>query len=155
MPYFHVQKPVIIFVFIFSSLLITSCQRDNSSHAFSMDKAKDNWNTNNHTWKESQLKTLEYGHHLYQLNCGGCHGAKGQGQHLIGAPALKNNSLMKGDPQQHIKIVLQGKPKRSMPAYKNILNNKNLAAIISYERNAWGNNSYQIIKESQIQQLRK
>lgn len=141
-------------VILLSSLIIVSCQKDNKPE-FNLETAKKNWDTNQHQWGKDELRTLELGHKLYILNCGGCHGSNGQGDSLIGAPALKNNSIIKGDPSAHISIVLKGKPKRSMPAYGKLLDNKSLAAIISYERNAWGNNTFNIISEKQIQQFRK
>lgn len=137
-----------------TALILSGCNKNNTDIPFNPVTARSHWNTKQHSWQQSELKILEQGRRLYKVNCGGCHGSDGLGDRLIGAPALKNNSIVKGQSQQHIQIVLYGKPNRSMPAYKSSLNNQQLAAIISYERNAWGNNSYQIIHPQQIEQQR-
>ena len=56
-------------------------------------------------------------------------------------PALAGSAIATGDPAAHIDIVLNGKPGTAMAAYRNILNDADIAAVITYERNAWGNSA--------------
>lgn len=55
-------------------------------------------------------------------------------------PALKGSAIATGPAEGHIHIVYQGKPGTSMAAFGKQLSPVDLAAIITYERNAWGNN---------------
>jgi cytochrome c oxidase subunit 2 len=70
--------------------------------------------------------------------CFGCHGMNGEGvatfPHLAGA-AIANGT----DHSAHITTVVHGRPGTAMAAYGNQLNDLELAAVITYERNSWGN----------------
>jgi cytochrome c oxidase subunit 2 len=69
-----------------------------------------------------------------------CHQANGQG--IPGAfPALAGGELTIGPAKGHIDIVLNGKPGTSMGAFGAQLNDADLAAVITYERNSWGNSA--------------
>ncbi len=72
----------------------------------------------------------------YIARCSACHQANGQGLPPT-FPALANSPVATGPVENHIKTVLNGK--NAMPAFGTILNPVQLAAIITYERNAWGN----------------
>ncbi len=143
------------FTFLFAiSLVVSGCQKNTEQQKpFDNAAAKKRWNNKQHQWDLVSLKILENGRLLYIKNCGGCHGSSGSGDNLIGAPALKSNSFVTGKAAGYIKLVLEGKPKRAMPAFKK-LDNQTLAAILSYERNAWGNNSYSLITPEQIEKYR-
>jgi len=54
---------------------------------------------------------------------------------------LAGSAIAVGDAAAHIDIVLNGKPATAMAAYRDILNDVDLAAVITYERNAWGNDA--------------
>lgn len=78
------------------------------------------------------------GEKLYNTHCSTCHQANGQG--LPGAfPSLVGSPIATGPVAEHIDIVLNGKPGTAMLAYGPQLSDAELAAIITYERNAWGN----------------
>lgn len=79
------------------------------------------------------------GEAVYQKSCLACHGAAGEG--VPGAfPALAGSAIATGDIAAHIDIVVNGKPGTSMQAFGGQLNDLDLAAVVTYERNAWGNN---------------
>ncbi len=85
---------------------------------------------------EEQVKR---GEAVYQKSCLACHGDKGQG--VPGAfPGLAGSAIATGDIKQHIDIVVHGKPGTAMQAFGGQLNDLDLAAVVTYERNAWGNN---------------
>ena len=88
-------------------------------------------------WSRDQLEVRVLGEQVYARTCAGCHGAGGAGQSVIGAPALQGSAMVKGPPAQHVQIVLRGRG--VMPAFGQTLSDAELAAVVSYERNAWGN----------------
>ncbi len=89
-------------------------------------------------WTKDEL--MARGEKVYATNCAACHQANGAG--IPGAfPALAGSALATGDAAGHIDIVMHGKPGTAMAAYKNLLNDADLAAVITYERHAWGNNA--------------
>ncbi|PKG40020.1 cytochrome c oxidase subunit II [Psychromonas sp. Urea-02u-13] len=95
-----------------------------------------------------ELMTL--GKDVYEANCSVCHQPSGQG--LPGLfPSLKNSPITTGDVQQHIDIVVKGKPGTAMQAFAKQLSSKQLAAVITYERNAWGINSGDLVQPKDVQ----
>jgi len=89
-------------------------------------------------WTKEEL--IAKGETLYATNCAACHQANGQG--LPGAfPALAGGPLTTGPVEGHLDIVMNGKSGTAMASYKALLNDADMAAIISYERNAWGNDA--------------
>ena len=90
------------------------------------------------TWTIAEL--TERGEKLYNTNCAACHLPTGTG--VPGAfPALKGSPVATGDIARHLNTVLKGVAGTAMAAWGNQLNNLELAAIITYERNAWGNDT--------------
>ena len=61
------------------------------------------------------------------------------------------------DPKQrieHIKIVVLGSTGTAMQAFGPQLSLKELAAVITYERNAWGNNTGETVQAADIQAIK-
>jgi cytochrome c oxidase subunit 2 len=78
------------------------------------------------------------GQDVYATHCAACHQPNGQG--LPPAfPAIAGSPVATGDLAGHIDRVLNGKPGTAMAAYRDILNDADLAAVLTYQRNAWGN----------------
>ena len=102
-------------------------------------------------WSMEDL--MEKGRGLYNSKCGACHQITGQG--LPPAfPALKDSPMVKGGPiADHLDIVLNGKPGTAMQPW-NSLNDLELAAIITYERNAWGNDTGDKIQPADVRAAR-
>jgi cytochrome c oxidase subunit 2 len=89
-------------------------------------------------WTKEEL--MEKGMAEYNTKCASCHQINGQG--LPPAfPALKESPIAIGDRDAHLNIVLYGKEGTAMVAFANQLNDLEMAAIITYERNAWGNDA--------------
>ena len=85
---------------------------------------------------------------LYSVNCAACHQATGRGLAGVFPPLANDPVVQTPDPTDHISIVLNGKrgsmiggvPYASpMPAFKDLLNDIDIAAIINHERTSWGN----------------
>lgn len=100
------------------------------------------------TLSKDELMTL--GEQVYMANCAACHQPTGMG--LPGVfPALKDSPIALGDVKAHIDIVVHGKPATAMQGYSKMLSLKELAAVVTYERNAWGNNVGDLVQPSDIQ----
>jgi cytochrome c6 len=73
---------------------------------------------------------------LYEDNCSACHQVTGKG--IKGAfPTLAASPLVNGPPAPMVTTVLNGRA--GMPAFKDDINDADLASIISYVRTSWGN----------------
>ena len=94
------------------------------------------------------------GEKVYAANCAACHQANGKG--LPPAfPALDGSKIAAGPKAAHIDIVLHGKPNTAMAAYGGQLGDGDIAAVISYERNAWGNKTGDVVQPADIKAARK
>lgn len=100
------------------------------------------------TLSKEELMTL--GEQVYMASCAACHQPTGMG--LPGVfPAVKGNPVVLGDIKDHIDVVIHGRPGTAMQAFAKQLSIKQLAAVITYKRNAWGNDTGDVIQPSQIQ----
>lgn len=81
---------------------------------------------------------MEQGKAAYDRACAACHMANGEG--IPGVfPALKDSPAALGPVEGHMEAVINGVPGTAMQAFAGQLSEVDLAAIITYERNAWGN----------------
>ena len=80
---------------------------------------------------------ISQGENLYWENCAGCHQFEGQGwSHIY--PNLAGNPIVTlHDPAPLVVTVLNGQG--SMPGFRGQLSSEEIAAILSYVRNSWGN----------------
>jgi cytochrome c oxidase subunit 2 len=93
------------------------------------------------------------GETIYQANCSACHGPTGAG--IPGAfPAMTGSVIANGDAAAHIDRVLNGKAGTAMAAFKNQLNDVDLAAVITFERNSLGNSVGDTVQPSAIKNAR-
>ena len=91
-------------------------------------------------------------HYLHY--CAACHQPDGSGNPPL-FPALTDSSIVVGDPvSRHIDLVLHGVPGSAMPAFAEHLSNAEIATIITYERNAWGHDTGDLITPEQVQMRR-
>ena len=89
------------------------------------------------------------GEKVYQTNCAACHQPGGTG--LPGAfPALKGVGLAIGPAVDHLNIVIHGKAGTAMAAFGPQLGDADIAAVVTYERNSWGNDA--LVEENAIVQ---
>jgi cytochrome c oxidase subunit 2 len=105
----------------------------------------------NEEWSMQDL--VARGETVYQANCAACHGPTGAG--IPGAfPAMTGSAVVNGDAAGHIDIVVNGKAGTAMAAYKNQLNDVDIAAVITYERNSLGNSVGDTVQPSAIKNAR-
>ena len=97
--------------------------------------------------KEELMKT---GEQVYMAYCSACHQPTGMG--LPGVfPAMKGSPIVTGDVNDHIDIILHGKPGTAMQAFVKQLSIKEIAGVVTYKRNSWGNDLDQVIQPSEVQ----
>ena len=100
----------------------------------------------------TELMTL--GKQKYEQICAACHKADGTGLSPL-YPALKGSSIAVGKPiSRHIDIILNGVAGSAMQPYKDQLSDDEIAAVATYERNAWGNNTDDEIQPADVAKLR-
>ncbi len=80
---------------------------------------------------------IERGKKVYETNCVACHGMKGEGG--VGKP-IAASKIATGPIEHHLATVLHGVPGTAMQSFANTLNDLDVAAVVTYERNAFGNN---------------
>jgi cytochrome c oxidase subunit 2 len=89
------------------------------------------------------------GEAVYNKICAACHQAGG-----VGIPgvfhALKGSKIATGDRAAHLNIVLHGKTGTAMQAFGEQLNAVDLASVITFERNAFGNNTGDVVQPTDI-----
>jgi mono/diheme cytochrome c family protein len=98
---------------------------------------------------------MKQGQEVYENNCSDCHRSNGEGL-PVKFPALKGNAYVQGDPKALVRTVLNGRKGNLglMPAWKELLDDNQIAAAISYIRNAWGNTAPPVNPED-VTALRK
>lgn len=85
----------------------------------------------------SMDELVERGKGIYSRSCVACHGANGEGG--VGKP-IANSPIATGEVTAHIDVLVNGVPGSAMQAFGGQLNDVDLAAVVTYTRNAFGNN---------------
>jgi len=94
----------------------------------------------NKTWTLPDL--VARGEKVYAANCVACHQANGKGTPPA-FPPLDGSKVATGPKAGHMDIVLNGKPNTAMQSFKQ-LSDTEIAAVITYERNSWGNKAGEV-----------
>jgi mono/diheme cytochrome c family protein len=91
---------------------------------------------------------MRAGEKVYRETCSACHELDGEGSPGIFPPLPRNSNLQVSNPASIIRIVLDGAVSvttaqlpnpATMPAYAGKMSNEEIAAVVTYMRNAWGN----------------
>jgi len=97
----------------------------------------------------SKDELMTIGERTYNGHCSVCHQTSGEG--LPGVfPALKGSAMVLKDKAAHINMVLHGSSGTAMQAFAKQLSLKEIAAVITYERNAWGNNTGDLVQAADV-----
>ncbi|MGF6698901.1 cytochrome c oxidase subunit 2 [Paraburkholderia sp. MM5496-R1] len=102
----------------------------------------------NKTYTMAEL--MERGGKVYAANCAVCHQPTGKGAGAF--PALDGSKIANGPIGQHVSLVLKGK--NAMPSWAPTLDDVEIAAVITYERNSWGNHTGDILQPKQVADAR-
>jgi cytochrome c oxidase subunit II len=102
----------------------------------------------NKTYTLAEL--MERGGKVYAANCAVCHQPTGKGAGAF--PALDGSKIANGPIAQHVSIVLKGK--NVMPSWAPTLNDVEIASVITFERNSWGNHTGDILQPKQVADAR-
>lgn len=107
---------------------------------------KDSATQNRHFLKKTLSKEdlMSMGQLDYAKHCSTCHRPNGEGMPPA-FPALKRSKVATGNTVDHIKLVLNGRPGTAMQAFRGQLTNIELAAILTYVRNSWGNDDKKLL----------
>jgi cytochrome c oxidase subunit 2 len=90
------------------------------------------------TKPQTMVELMTKGEDVYNGRCSGCHKVDGAGMPPA-FPAMKGSKIATGPIADHINIVMKGKAGTAMQAFAQQLNDADIAAVITYERNAFGN----------------
>lgn len=102
-------------------------------------------------WAMDEL--MAKGETVYGQLCAACHQANGQG--LPGAfPAIAGSAIATGPQDAHIDVIYSGVQGSAMASFAAQLNDVDMAAVITYQRNAFGNTVGDTVQPSQIKALR-
>jgi cytochrome c oxidase subunit 2 len=102
----------------------------------------------NKTYSMDELKSQ--GEKVYAKTCIACHQANGQGMPPT-FPSLVGGKISTGPLAGHIDIVVNGSKKNpAMVAWKNQLSDLEMAAVITYERNSFGNKTGDVVQPKAV-----
>ena len=102
-------------------------------------------------WGRDELMSL--GESVYATQCATCHQADGQGL-APGFPALAGSAVATGPLQDHIEIVLHGREGTAMQAWGEMLTDADIAAALTYTRNAFGNETGDVVQPQAIARIK-
>ena len=94
------------------------------------------------TWTLPDL--IARGEKVYAANCVACHQANGSGLAAMKAPALAGNRFVTGGHNGPIDTVLNGRPNTAMQPFGKQLSDTDIAAVITYARNSFGNKANEV-----------
>jgi len=89
------------------------------------------------------------GETVYQGNCAACHQADGKGMAGV-FPAIDGSKVATGPIADHIALVMNGVPGTAMAAFAGTLSDADIAAVVTYQRNAWNNKTGDLVQPAQI-----
>jgi cytochrome c oxidase subunit II len=96
---------------------------------------------------------MRKGEEVYNTACAACHQAKGEG--IPGTfPPIAGSAIAKGPLAKHLVIVIKGKEGTAMMPFGPQLNDVDIAAVITYERNGFGNNTGDLVQPAQVKAAR-
>jgi cytochrome c oxidase subunit II len=99
-------------------------------------------------WTKDELMT--HGEEVYSANCAACHMPDGKGTGPF--PPLDGGAVVNGPAAEHVKQVMVGK--NLMPAFAGQLSDADIAAVITYERNSWGNATGDVVQPADVKAAR-
>ena len=96
------------------------------------------------TYTKDEL--MARGQQVYTSNCAVCHQPTGKGAGQF--PALDGSKIAQGSIADHLNIVLHGKA--AMPPWQGVLNDVEIASVVTFERNSWSNHTGDLLQPKQV-----
>lgn len=110
---------------------------------------------------KTKQERIAFGKRVYNQNCMACHQTHGKGIPAVFPPLAKSDYLMQ-DPKRAVAAMLQGLKgaikvngktyNGVMPAVK--LSDEDIANVVAYITNSWGNKNDKLITPAQVQKMR-
>ncbi|WP_339489268.1 cytochrome c oxidase subunit II [Pseudomonas sp. EL_65y_Pfl2_R95] len=94
------------------------------------------------------------GDKIYHTTCASCHQPEGQGLPPM-FPALDGSKVATGPKEDHLSKVFHGVPGTAMAAFGKQLSEVDIAAVVTYERNAWGNKVGDMVTPKEVLELKQ
>ncbi len=103
-------------------------------------------------WDKASL--IARGESVYGSACAACHQADGNG--VPGSfPAIRGSEVTVGPVDTHLGLVMNGRPGTAMAAFGGQLSDVELAAVVTYQRNAFGNETGDLVQPSAVTAARR
>ncbi len=97
----------------------------------------------------SKQELIDIGTQVYVDRCAVCHQANGAG--IPGAfPAITGSAVATGDISEHIDVIVNGRAGTAMQAFANQLTDKEIAAVVTYQRNGLGNDTGDVVQAADV-----
>ena len=103
-------------------------------------------------WTREEL--MVQGQTVYEGVCATCHQVDGEGI-APAFPALAGSSIATGPVDAHIDVVMNGRPGTAMIAWRNNLSETDIAAALTYTRNAFGNQTGDVVQPITIADIKR
>ena len=101
-------------------------------------------------WTRNEL--MDHGANVYQAQCASCHQPDGSGLEPA-FPALARDGVPTGPVGDHLSVVLNGRDGTAMSGFRERLQPQDIAAALTYTRNAWREDDGEIVQPSSIIEL--
>ena len=95
---------------------------------------------------------MSEGEAIYNTQCVACHGAAGEGG--VGK-AIAGSAVALGDINTHLDVSIKGVAGTAMQAFGGQLSDTEMAAVITYQRNAFGNNTGDVVQPADVASYKK
>lgn len=139
----HGYMPIVVNVVSEEDYAAWVASKKGSAQATAADETK--------TFDMAEL--MARGEQVYLSNCAACHQANGAG--IPGAfPAINGSKVAAGPIADHIAVVMNGRPGTAMAAFASQLSDADVAAVVTYQRNAWDNKAGDMAQPVEIAALR-
>ena len=97
---------------------------------------------------------MSLGETVYRRRCAACHGAGGQG--VTGVyPGLRHSAMVRGPIEPHLLFQYYGRPGSPMKAFGDALSALELAAVTTFQRNALGHDSGDVVQPWMVELIRR
>ncbi len=100
----------------------------------------------------SMDELMSEGEKVYVARCAACHMVNGEGMAGI-FPAIKGSLIALNDRPKHIDTIVNGVKGTAMQAFGKQLSMKEIASVITYQRNAWGNDTGELVQAKDVNQV--